>query len=72
MEVFLAYPEKQEQLEALKAFLTTQKIKFERKQASPYNEAFVAKIKKAEANVEKGEYITIENPDNIWNSILSE
>lgn len=37
-----------------------------------YNPAFVKKIQEARDNYNNGETITIKNPDNIWESILSE
>jgi hypothetical protein len=36
---------------------------------SPYSPEFVAKIKKAEANIKKGNTTRL-NPDDIWGSIL--
>lgn len=72
MEILTAYPEKEEQLVALKAFLKALKIKFEGKESSPYDKRFVEKIKKADRNATEGNYFTIENTDNIWPSILSE
>jgi PHD/YefM family antitoxin component YafN of YafNO toxin-antitoxin module len=37
-----------------------------------YDPEFVKKIVEARGSYAKGEYITVENPDNIWESILSE
>jgi hypothetical protein len=36
---------------------------------NPYNPEFIAKIKKAEANIKKGKTTRL-NPDDIWGSIL--
>jgi hypothetical protein len=36
---------------------------------SPYSKAFIAKIKKAETNIKKGNTTRL-NPDDIWGSIL--
>jgi len=40
-----------------------------KKTKSPYNPEFVAKIKKAEANIKKGNTTRL-NPEDIWGSIL--
>jgi hypothetical protein len=40
-----------------------------KKTESPYSPEFVAKIKKAEANIKKGNTTRL-NPDDIWGSIL--
>lgn len=72
MEILTAYPEKEEQLVALKAFLKALKIKFEGKEISPYDKKFVEKIKKADKNASQGDFLTIENTDDMWSSILSE
>ena len=37
-----------------------------------YDPAFVKKILDAQKNYKSGEYVTIKNPDNIWENILSE
>ncbi|PWJ57984.1 antitoxin Phd_YefM of type II toxin-antitoxin system [Dyadobacter jejuensis] len=37
-----------------------------------YNPAFVKKIQEARNNSDNGETITIKDPDNIWETILSE
>lgn len=71
-KVVTVYPEKEEQVEALREFLHVQKIKFQERDESPYDKAFVEKIKQAEANVKNGDYITIKSADDIWKSILSE
>ena len=39
------------------------------KKESPYNPEFVAKIKKAEANIKKGKTTRL-NTEDIWGSIL--
>ncbi|AOW08053.1 DUF2683 family protein [Flavobacterium gilvum] len=41
----------------------------ESEKKSPYSTDFVAKIKKAEANIKKGNTTRL-NPDDIWGSIL--
>ena len=58
----------------IKDFLNSIKVKFETKTASkeiesPYNPEFVAKIKKAEAAIKKGNTTRL-NPNDIWGSIL--
>jgi hypothetical protein len=40
-----------------------------KKEKSPYSPDFVAKIKKAETNIKKGNTTRL-NPDDIWGSIL--
>jgi hypothetical protein len=62
-------------LEALMAVLKALDISFEAKtkqDTSPYSPAFVAKIEKAKESYRNGEYITIKDTKNIWESILSE
>jgi len=65
METLIVQPESKEQLVALKAFIKTMKIKFQ-KEEKPYNEAFVAKMEQAEENIKAGRTTKIE-PADIWN-----
>lgn len=69
MQAIITYPEKKEDIQALKAFLKALKIKFKEE---TYNPEFVEKINRANNNYKKGEYITIKDEKNIWESILSE
>lgn len=54
------------QIDALKAFLTALKIKFEieGKDEKPYNPEFVAKIMESEAQYKRGEFTRVE-PENL-------
>ena len=45
--IFIVHPENTEQVNALKAFVKALKIKFEIANEKPYNQDFVAKIKKS-------------------------
>jgi len=64
METIISYPEKKEHIEALKAFLTALRIKFE--DVPNYN--LKAKIKEARQEKLDGELKQL-NPKNIWTSI---
>jgi len=69
METLIMHPKNKEQLSALKAVAKALKVDFETEK-SPYNPEFVAKIKESMEDVKKGNFITIEDPKNIWPSIL--
>jgi hypothetical protein len=69
METVIMHPQNKEQLAALKAFAKALKVNFETEK-SPYNPAFVAKIKESQEQVKRGNVITIKDPKNIWPSIL--
>jgi hypothetical protein len=70
METVIMHPKGKEQLTALKAFAKALKIDFETEK-SPYNPEFVAKIKESIEQAKQGNVVTIEDPKNIWPSILS-
>ena len=70
MQAIITYPEKKEEIKALKAFLKALKIKFEYKET--VSDAFAQKIDDSKKQAENGEYITIKDSKNIWESILSE
>lgn len=70
MQAIITYPEKKEEIKALKAFLKALKIKFEYKET--VSDAFAQKIDDSKKQAENGEYITIKDSKNIWKSILSE
>ena len=72
MHAIISYPEKKEDINALKAFLKALKIKFEDREVSNYDIDFISKIKNREESLNKGEFITVKDTDNIWESILSE
>lgn len=63
------HPKNKEQLSALKAVAKALKVDFETEK-SPYSPAFVARIKESYEQAKLGEVITIEDPKNIWPSIL--
>ena len=69
METLIMHPKNKEQLSALKAFAKALKMDFETEK-SPYNPAFVAKIKKSIEEAKQGKVVTIKDPKNIWPSIL--
>ena len=62
-DVFIAHPKNQEQVNALKAFMTALKIKFDIAERDSYNPEFVAKIKQSKEQYRKGEYISVEEKD---------
>jgi uncharacterized protein YajQ (UPF0234 family) len=74
MQAIITFPEKKEDIQALEAVLKALKIKFEYRDRKTEIESksFSEKIKKAEENYKNGEYITIKDTKNIWESILSE
>jgi hypothetical protein len=61
--IFIVHPENAEQVNALKAFVKALKIKFEIANEKPYNEDFVAKIKKSREEFEAGNFKRIEKED---------
>jgi hypothetical protein len=69
METVIMHPKNKEQLSALKAVAKALKVDFETEE-SPYNPEFVARIKTNYELAKQGEVITIEDPKNIWPSIL--
>ena len=59
------------QIEAIKAFMTALKIKFElssENNNSPYNQEFVNKIKQGDEDIKngKGTSISVAELDNLW------
>lgn len=64
METLIVQPENKAQLKALKAFMKAMKIKFQ-KDEKPYNQEFIAKMKKAEEDIKAGRTTKIE-PADIW------
>lgn len=64
-----AYTDDASQIEAIKAFMTALKIKFElSKEKSPYNSEFVEKIKQGDEDMKngKGRTVTLEELDSLW------
>lgn len=64
-----AYPDDSSQIEAIKAIFKAMKIKFElsgideNESNSPYDVAFVEKIKKSKKEYEEGNFITVDKKD---------
>lgn len=58
----------QEETKLFKAILK----KFNAKVVNEETDEFIQKIKQGKESYKNGNYITIKNPDNIWESILSE
>ncbi len=67
METITAYPKNKSQFEALKAFAKALKIKIveQKEEKSPYDPAFVAKIKESEQQVKEGKYTILDTKD-LW------
>jgi hypothetical protein len=61
--IFIVHPENTEQVNALKAFVKALKIKFEIANEKPYNQDFVAKIKKSREEFKEGNFKHIEKED---------
>lgn len=64
METLIARPKSEEQMAALKAFVTALKIDFETEE-SPYNPEFVAKILRGREQVKAGKGVKITLED-LW------
>lgn len=64
MATLIAHPENDEKADALRAFMNAQEIQFEEGE-SPYDPAFVEKIKRSEADFEAGRFKVI-NIDDLW------
>jgi pyruvate formate-lyase activating enzyme-like uncharacterized protein len=64
----IAHPEDASQVEAVKAFMTALKIKFEISKNLPYNPEFVEKILQGDKDIKaaKGKKINIEELNNLW------
>lgn len=62
-DIFIAYPETHEQVNALKAFMQALKIKFEISKEGEYNPKFIAKIKRSEKEFEEGNFKRVEKKD---------
>lgn len=60
MSTFIVNTSNNTQAEALKAFMLALKIEFKEK---PYDPEFVAKVKKAQKQVENGQTVKIDNID---------
>ncbi len=68
--IFIAHPQTNEQLEALKAFMRALKIKFEisTKQSDNYNPEFVEKVLQGDKDIAegKGKKITLDELNKLW------
>ena len=60
------HPKNEEQLSALKAFAKALKVDFE---TSPYNSAFVAKVRKSKVEADQGKFTTLDPNKSVWESI---
>lgn len=58
-DIFIAHPQTEEQVTALKAFMLALKIKFEVTQDEAYSLDFIAKIKKSQEQVKKGKITSV-------------
>lgn len=58
-DIFIAHPQTEEQVTALKAFMLALKIKFEVTQDEAYSPDFIAKIKKSQEQVKKGKITSV-------------
>lgn len=65
MQTIVVHLDSKEKTNAIKAFLKALKIKFEVAEEAAYDPAFVAKIKKSEAEANKGELKSIKL-DELW------
>lgn len=65
METLLIHPESSEQLKAIKAVLKALKVGFESTKESPYNRAFVEKIKQSRKQFQAGNSRKV-SLDEIW------
>ncbi|TAH03210.1 MAG: hypothetical protein EAZ15_03590 [Sphingobacteriales bacterium] len=63
--IFIAHPTTLEEINILKAFVKSLKIKFEVKKESAYNETFVQEILKADKDIAEGKGVKIELAD-LW------
>ncbi len=61
--IFIAHPTTADQINALKAFLKSLKIKFEVTKEKPYNPEFVDKIRRSEQDFEAGRFKEIKAED---------
>lgn len=65
METITVHPQTKEQLSALEIVLHAMNIPFEKEEQSPYNTAFVAKIKRGEKAAREGKGLKV-NVANLW------
>ena len=70
METLIVRPKNRKQLATIEAILKALDVSFNKEEKSPYDPAFVAKIKESYEQAKQGMVITIKDPKNIWPSIL--
>ena len=70
METIIVHPKSRKQLETVEAILKALDVSFKKEEKSPCNPEFVKKVLDSYERAKKGEVITIEDPKNIWPSIL--
>lgn len=58
-DIFIAHPQTEEQVTALKAFMQALKIKFEITQNEAYNSDFIAKIKESQKQIKEGKVTSV-------------
>ncbi|WP_257670343.1 DUF2683 family protein [Parapedobacter tibetensis] len=68
METLIVEPHNKKQLAAIKAVLKALGVNFRKADESPYDEAFVAKIKRGDEALERGEgtKMTIAELEALW------
>ena len=66
--IFKAHVENDSQIEELKAFMKTLKIKFEIAKEKPYDSAFVDMVQEAEIDIKKGKGTQLSSSefDELW------
>lgn len=64
MATLIIHPENEEKLEALKAFMTAFKIRFEEDE-STYDPEFIEKIKRSDEDFKSGKFKSIKT-DDLW------
>jgi len=64
----IAYPNSEDKMKSLKAFLNSLKIKFEDSKEHLYNDDFIEVIQKGDNDIKegKGKKITIGELDDLW------
>ena len=65
MEALSVYPENTKQLKAIKAVMVALNVRFEKKEDSPYDPEFVAKIRRGDEDILKGNTHKV-TLDEIW------
>ncbi len=66
METLIMHPQNEEQSAALKAIAKAWKISVE---TSPYNPAFVDKIKESKKQAEAGKFTTLDPAKSVWDNL---